>query len=120
MEEPNGGFPEKTNPDVEDPETTASAWPAKADPDDDPERQKTRLGEEKLMRAEAVARRLDISVSQVYALHAAGKLVGYRITTKNQGGLRFSREHVARMLRDAEQGGNDGPDCPPKVEGGSS
>lgn len=59
-----------------------------------------------LLTASEVSRRLRISVSQVYALHAAGKLKAYHFTTREQGGLRFAEKHIAQFLEAAERGGD--------------
>lgn len=57
-----------------------------------------------LLTAFEVSLRLRISVSQVYALHASGRLPGYRLTTKQQGGLRFAEKHLASLLEASERG----------------
>ncbi len=57
-----------------------------------------------LLTVKDVARRLNVSISQVYALVDASLLRCYKITTKKQGGLRFSEQHLADYLASAEQG----------------
>jgi excisionase family DNA binding protein len=51
-----------------------------------------------------VATRLKISSSQVYALVHAGRLRCLRLTTKKQGGLRFTEQQIMAFLAASEQG----------------
>jgi excisionase family DNA binding protein len=49
--------------------------------------------------AREVAALLKLSVSQVYALVHAGRLRCLRLTTKRQGGLRFTGEQITDFLQ---------------------
>src|SRR5688572_13640220 len=112
MQDPEFEIIEKTDPDAKDPREQEQPWPAKADPDvkepEKPAEKRRKRRRKKLYKAEELALMLNISVSQIYALHATGKLKAYRLTTKEQGGLRFAAKHVAQLLEESERGGGAG------------
>ncbi len=55
-----------------------------------------------LLKVEKVAELLNVSISQVYALMNQGKLRAYRLTTKKNGGVRFSERQIEEYLAASE------------------
>lgn len=105
MDKPETAAPQKPAPISEAPGPRPPDWPPKADPGARPPTNTPRRRRRRLLKADAVATILNVSVSQVYALHASGRLKAYRITTREQGGLRFSERHVRELLDGCERGG---------------
>jgi excisionase family DNA binding protein len=62
------------------------------------------IAEETVFTAKEVAALLKVSVSQVYALVHAGRLRCLRVTTRRQGGLRFTGPQLEDFLKASEVG----------------
>jgi excisionase family DNA binding protein len=104
MEATNPDAPNKSNPDPREDQEHPPPWPEKANPRKEPAKSYKRRRKNRLLKVDAVARRINASESFVYQAIGEGRMRHIRLG-KGQGGLRVSEAMLREFLEERTQGG---------------